>query len=361
MDSFDNRVKEMQDEITEMKRNITQMKSNNTSTMNHIKYSINNLSRSNIKQISKSRTSLNTPISTNTNNNNNQCTTAASFRTVRRDKKDPIRLNNTPHHTYHKKRINSEVFKLCLQKMEPIYSERKSLLHYDNTNNNNKDNTCSILNDTNTNNINNTFQFRNSQNVMKRSNSNKPVNQKLYMLKQHSAYDVVSYDIDDNRNSKYKRIVDTLVQILQTQVNVTDHTVTEDTLINDFNAYINSNTSNAYILSQLKLIYNRKHNLNDNDYVDNKKLFQWLAVEKNEKCFQEDNLNEYIQYKEYFDSIMKKFRLNNLQEMKMFINECLSRQNKNDQFVIGMKKILCEEFKTTRGHKGNNNNNNYNK
>ena len=61
--------------------------------------------------------------------------------------------------------------------MEPIYSERKSLLHYDNTNNNNKDNTCSILNETN----NNTFQFRNSQNVMKRSNSNKPVNQKLYI------------------------------------------------------------------------------------------------------------------------------------------------------------------------------------
>ena len=341
MDSFDNRIQEMQNEIVEMKRNIHLMKSNNNSTLNHIKCSINNLSSSNIKCINnKSKTSLNTPINTN---GNNVCTNAnTSFRMKHNNNKEnTFRIQSKPH----KQRINSEVFKKCLQRMQPIYSERQRVVY---------------------NNNNNISQYQANQHLishLKRCNSSFLVNHKLPMHKQNSARNIYENKIDneydnvEHTNDKYKHIVNKFIHILQSQFTIPSHTITEDTLINDINTYIDSNASNTYMLSQLKLLYNNYHNLDENEYVDNTTLYKWLIMDNNE-----NNINEYKQYKDYCNSIITKYKLNNFHEMKMLINDNLNQQSKNEQFLKGMKQILCEEYKSTHKPiiKYNHNNNHYN-
>ena len=71
-----------------------------------------------------------------------------------------------------------------------------------------------------------------------------------------------------------------------------------------------------------------------------KKLKQYFKENYNKNM----NINNNNKYEEYCKNIMKKYKIKNYNQFKNYLNEILEKNEKNENFVFGMKKILCEEY-----------------
>ena len=58
------------------------------------------------------------------------------------------------------------------------------------------------------------------------------------------------------------------------------------------------------------------------------------------KCYTDDSFIKNDEYKNLCEGIMKDYNLKNIKELKTFIKHLLNKQNKNDNFLEGIKKIL---------------------
>jgi hypothetical protein len=96
-----------------------------------------------------------------------------------------------------------------------------------------------------------------------------------------------------------------------------------------------------------------KTNVNNNNYIQNK-IFNDESLEKTllgdenvkqlytrkNKCYTDESFIQKDEYKNLCEGIMKDYNLKNIKELRTFIKHLLNKQNKNDNFLEGIKKIL---------------------
>lgn len=72
------------------------------------------------------------------------------------------------------------------------------------------------------------------------------------------------------------------------------------------------------------------------------KITHELSEEKEKNLITLNELNQYEQYNNNFTQIMDEFHLNNIEELKLFINNLLSINNMNKKRVQKLKKVLLD-------------------
>ena len=346
MDSFDNKVNKMQREINEIKHNIDTMRTKNHHAMNSIVNSINSLSKQN-----STRT-----LSTNSNRVFSQ-------------------ENNFP----------KENKKIKLTKTHSGYNIRNCLLKNDMENKIQKEfsRPCKCDIKTDLNNIN--FTSRNTTNVYTSKNISKPqqkiniqtsvspktyafppkngrndnyffpqtttngsINTNMYTKRKVNAFNTACTFQKDSID--YKKIVNDVLNVLNSNKEEMFFTrdVKAEDLMTEVNNYVNIQKENTKFINKLTLLYKQRNKVKSNEDVPLDTIYNWVVDEKSEqsdtdRLFEKYNTNSN-KYKEFCDSIIREHNLYSFDDMKNYVCEALEKRNKNEKFVIGMKKILCEEY-----------------
>ena len=88
--------------------------------------------------------------------------------------------------------------------------------------------------------------------------------------------------------------------------------------------------------------YEKKKILNDESLektlLENNNIKNIYSRKNN--CYTDDSFIKNDEYKNLCEGIMKDYHLKNIKELKTFIKHLLNKQNKNDNFLEGIKKIL---------------------
>ena len=346
MDSFDNKVNKMQREINEIKHNIDTMRTKNHHAMNSIVNSINSLSKQN-----STRT-----LSTNSN------------RVLSQE-------NNFP----------KENKKIKLTKTHSGYNIRNCLLKNDMENKIQKEfsRPCKCDIKTDFNNIN--FTSRNTTNVYTSKNISKPeqkiniqtsvspktyafppkngrndnyffpqtttngsVNTNMYTKRKVNAFNTACTFQKDSID--YKKIVNDVLNVLNSNKEEMFFTrdVKAEDLMTEVNNYVNIQKENTKFINKLTLLYKQRNKVKSNEDVPLDTIYNWVVDEKSEqsdtdRLFEKYNTNSN-KYKEFCDSIIREHNLYSFDDMKNYVCEALEKRNKNEKFVIGMKKILCKSM-----------------
>ena len=127
------------------------------------------------------------------------------------------------------------------------------------------------------------------------------------------------------------------------------------------------------LILKLKELYISSNKINDNkDQITIKALWRWiknlinnyksLLMEKEKKEEILKNLEKENIYKECCDELMDKYKVNNLEELNIFIEELIKRNNINRKRVEQLKKMLVNDNNNNNiNNIRNNNENNFNK
>ena len=127
------------------------------------------------------------------------------------------------------------------------------------------------------------------------------------------------------------------------------------------------------LILKLKELYISSNKINDNkDQITIKVLWRWikniinnyksLLMEKEKKEEILKNLEKENIYKECCDELMDKYKVNNLEELNIFIEELIKRNNINRKRVEQLKKMLVNDNNNNNiNNIRNNNENNFNK
>ena len=126
------------------------------------------------------------------------------------------------------------------------------------------------------------------------------------------------------------------------------------------------------LILKLKELYISSNKINDNkDQITIKALWRWiknlinnyksLLMEKEKKEEILKNLEKENIYKYCCDELMDKYKVNNLEELNIFIEELIKRNNINRKRVEQLKKMLVNDNNNNINNIRNNNENNFNK
>ena len=94
----------------------------------------------------------------------------------------------------------------------------------------------------------------------------------------------------------------------------------------------------------LTLLFNKDINHNerdkDNNLLSNDELLDWVVYlkQRNKKC------ENALRYQHFCEKMMQQHQITDFKEFKEFITQSICTKSRNDQFVIGMKRILCEDY-----------------
>ena len=101
---------------------------------------------------------------------------------------------------------------------------------------------------------------------------------------------------------------------------------------------------NEFIYNLINIYNNStKSNLNCREPKSLILIWNWI-INKQDNI--ENNLNsnnEDIQYRKLCQEIMKQYKLKNIDQLKIFINNSFRKIDNNDNFLEGIKKILLEK------------------
>ena len=202
----------------------------------------------------------------------------------------------------------------------------------------------SIRNNSSTNlnkfNSNNTEKIRNFKNDLNNyyigdNNNNVKMKRKMSIenikMKQNSIK--VKKDID------YKQMILDIIDITN-EYNNNENKINVDNIIDEYKLLLRNTKIKEKFIFKLINKYNNSNNKATLNYNDPKSLisiWNWINSKDNKK----DYLNyEDKQYKQLCKEIMKQYNLNNIKDLKEFINKSVKKINTNDNFLIGIKKIL---------------------
>ena len=327
MDSFDSKMTKMQKEINEIKSNIDTMKNKNHRAMNSIVNSINSLSKQN---------------STRTLSNVNS--------------KRVLLSQDTPY--------QRETKKIKLTKNNSGYTLRNCLLKNEIKTELNKDYRKDFATEARS--MNSNIFSRNDNfdpNKMKINTSISPkmyaispmngrtenaftpqtttnVNTHTYTRRKINSFNTSCKPQSGNGTFlDYRKIVEDLLKLLnKSEGDYFTREIRAEDLMSEVKNYLNIQRENLNFINKLSMLYKQKNNINETSCVDLNELYNWID-EQNNTQHQNSEL-----YKNFCEELIKNYNLENFDDLKSFVLEALEKKNKNEKFVNGMKKILCEEF-----------------
>ena len=180
------------------------------------------------------------------------------------------------------------------------------------------------------------------KNMSSNINTTKMKNSKIIYDKNKKSH------IHDNNNKKTKDIK--YEQILLDIINITNQynkhdKINIDNVINEYKILLNNMKIKNEFIYNLINIYNNstKSNLNCRDPKSLILILNWIINKQNNIEKYSDLNNEDIQYRKLCQEIMKQYKLKNIEQLKIFINNSFRKIDNNDNFLEGIKKILLEK------------------
>lgn len=152
---------------------------------------------------------------------------------------------------------------------------------------------------------------------------------------------------NNNKNTKdikYEQILLDIINITN-QYNNKQDKINIDNVIDEYKMLLNNMKIKNEFIYNLINIYNNstKSNLNCREPKSLILIWNWI-INKQDNI--ENNLNsnnEDIQYRKLCQEIMKQYKLKNIDQLKIFINNSFRKIDNNDNFLEGIKKILLEK------------------
>lgn len=178
------------------------------------------------------------------------------------------------------------------------------------------------------------------RNAVKKENLNKaqiPVNNNSSINNNNNNKDI-------DKSPLCMKIVQELIDIYSSK---THNAIQPEELVKRIeNDFFNNQSKDEFINSVYSL-YLTTMPPNKKKKTDISDLWEWIqSNHKNSEIAVREgrNDNENDVYKQYCEGIMEEYDLKNFEEMKEFLDELLLKNNKNEKFVEGMKKILCKDL-----------------
>lgn len=406
MDSFDNRMVEMEKEIMEIKHDIKSIKTFNHNAIHSITNSINSLSKQksfntikssithinknhNQDQISPPKLSKNNSEFILRNNNNESSNNAKSMKTSQsyrnRHKVNIHFSNNDIKSNYDNyKKHNSSNYDNSIQKQYysnqnyntiDVQKHRSAISPHiikHNTNDSTKpylylekttlqpssssnyhyglvNNSSSKINDyrqiflkTKTKTKDKVQQYLKTNSTVLQSYTNTSSSK-------YNHFNINQSNITENINNEeskidYKSIVNNILNIINNTYSNGNYRVTLESLVQSIKDFLDLQKRMNDFIQQLILLFNRDIHQSergkDNNLLSNDDLLDWVVYlkQRNKKC------ENALRYQNFCEKIMQQQQITDFKEFKEFIAQSICNKSRNDQFVIGMKRILCEDY-----------------
>ena len=141
----------------------------------------------------------------------------------------------------------------------------------------------------------------------------------------------------DIKNINYKQIVLDIIDITN-EYNINDNKTNLNNIIDDYKLLLHNFKIKDKFIYKLVNKYNNLNNL-DLNHNDPKSLVTiWNFINQNNN---NNNINkEEKEYVELCHELMAKYNLNNINQLRNFIDKSLKKNDNNDNFLEGIKKIL---------------------
>ena len=269
MDSFENKVTQIQNEIHYMHNNIKSVKSTNTSAINRITNSLNSLSHHN----SSSKLCVVNP-------------TPSTARNYKRNAFKRCLLKMEVNNFQSKKR--NQQSNETLQREETYYTSPTQKLHQ-------TLDECSHRKRNN-------YPTSVSRNSVNRRNVN-------YFLEKTSS------TCKDSDDKKYKQIVRKIISLLKLDEY---EDINEDNVVSVLEHRLHRNKTNEEFIKQIHSVYVNNKNYSLDLTVNNDKLFKWIV---------EDKLHPCSIYKDYFNQLQSEYKVMHFEDMTRIINDSLRSWN----------------------------------
>ena len=183
---------------------------------------------------------------------------------------------------------------------------------------------------------NSTKKFINNQkninnNITENNNNNFKIQRKM-------SIDNIKMSQNSIKNTKdvnYKQMIYDIIEITN-EYNIKENKINVDNIIDEYKLLLrNIKIKDNFILKLINKYNNSTNsNLNNNDPNSLISIWNWLN-------FQNNNWNnEDKQYKLICQEIMEQNNINNIQDLKEFINKSINKMNTNENFLMSIKRIL---------------------
>lgn len=142
----------------------------------------------------------------------------------------------------------------------------------------------------------------------------------------------------DYAEGTYKKIVNELIEVLSSH---NDETIQPNELVDKLKTFISKGKAKEAFVNNIKKLYLTDPYIDHNANVKVEVIDLWKWIQRLTQEDEDNQRNEV--YKTYCEEIMNEYNLRSFEEMQAFVNEMLSKNYKNEKFVEGMKKILCND------------------
>ena len=141
----------------------------------------------------------------------------------------------------------------------------------------------------------------------------------------------------------YEQILFDIIDITN-KFNNHEGKINVDNVIDEYKMMLrNIKIKNVFIYNLINMYNNStKSNLNCREPKSLVSIWNWIISNQNKNNKNEYLKNEDMQYKRLCQEIMKQYNIENIQQLKMFIDNSFKKINNNDNFLEGIKKILME-------------------
>jgi hypothetical protein len=139
-----------------------------------------------------------------------------------------------------------------------------------------------------------------------------------------------------NRNDiNYKQMISDIIEI-SNEYNNKENKINVDNIIDEYKLLLrNIKIKDNFILKLINKYNNSTNsNLNNNDPNSLVSIWNWINSQNNNWN------NEDKQYKLICQEIMEQNNLNNIQDLKEFLNKSINKMNTNENFLMSIKRIL---------------------
>jgi len=146
------------------------------------------------------------------------------------------------------------------------------------------------------------------------------------------------------KDIKYEQILLDIINITN-QYNNKQDKINVDNVIDEYKMLLNNMKIKNEFIYNLINIYNNstKSNLNCREPKSLILIWNWIINKQNNFENNSSLYNEDIQYRKLCQKIMMQYKLKNIEQLKMFINNSFRKIDNNDNFLEGIKKILLEK------------------